>query len=162
MLNTWIQRENIVVKQEAADWREAIRMAAAPLLQHGAVEGRYVEAMIRSVEELGPYIAIAPGVAIAHARPESGVLRCAIGFATLARPVPFGSRENDPISLIVTLAALDHDAHIDAMGELMGILGDEEKRAAIEGAPDGDVLYRLLDLEERSGDVAEEDAGRIA
>ncbi|MFG6128711.1 PTS sugar transporter subunit IIA, partial [Staphylococcus aureus] len=48
-------------------------VASQPLLQEQVIEQCYVEAMIESVNELGPYIVIAPEIAIAHARPNNNV-----------------------------------------------------------------------------------------
>ena len=44
------------------------------------------------VDEHGPYIVIAPGLALAHARPGPEVLADGLAVVTLAEPVPFGHR----------------------------------------------------------------------
>ena len=36
--------------EKAEDWKEAIRMAASPLLEDGSIQASYIEAMIRNVE----------------------------------------------------------------------------------------------------------------
>ena len=53
-----------------ADWREAIRASGDLLVGTGAIGTSYVDAMIRTVEEHGPYIVITPGFALAHSRPD--------------------------------------------------------------------------------------------
>ena len=63
----------IIVKEQVNSWHEAITVASQPLLQEQVIEQGYVEAMIESVNELGPYIVIAPEIAIAHARPNNNV-----------------------------------------------------------------------------------------
>src|SRR5690625_5953189 len=50
----------------ATDWREAIRASGDLLVDTGAIGTSYVEAMVRTVEEHGPYIVITPGFALAH------------------------------------------------------------------------------------------------
>lgn len=50
----------IIVKEQVNDWTEAITIASQPLLQEQIIEQGYVQAMIDSVNELGPYIVIAP------------------------------------------------------------------------------------------------------
>jgi len=47
-------------------------LAGAFLVDTDAVFPSYVDAMVRAVEELGPYMVVAPGIALAHARPEDG------------------------------------------------------------------------------------------
>jgi len=104
------------------DWPSAIAAAGRLLVRAGAVEDRYIEAMVRVARELGPYIVIAPGVAMPHARPEDGAKRTAVSFVCLEQPVEFGNEENDPVRLVVGLAAVDHDAHIEVMRQLATVL----------------------------------------
>jgi len=40
--------------------------------------------------------------------------------------VEFGNKDNDPVYLLVALAAVDHEQHIKGLSELAGVLGDEE------------------------------------
>ena len=82
----------------AQDWRAAVRLAGDALVTSGATAPAYTDEMIATVEQLGPYIVIAPGIALAHSRPSPAVLRAGISLVTLARPVDFGHRTNDPVS----------------------------------------------------------------
>lgn len=50
--------------------------------------------------------------------------------ARLARPVAFGH----PGDLVVALAATDAQAHTAAMAELAKVIGDPDRRKALEGA----------------------------
>ena len=127
MLTSLLTKETIALNVEAEDWMDAIRKSAQPLLANGSIEPRYIDNMIQAVKDLGPYIAIAPGVAIAHAKPEQGVVRMGMSLATLKHPVSFGNTANDPIRLVLTLAAQDHDAHLNAMGDMVELLGSPDR-----------------------------------
>jgi PTS system ascorbate-specific IIA component len=83
--------------------------------------------MIQAFEELGPYMVIAPGIALAHARPSDAVLETGLSLVTLTEPVEFGSQSNDPVSLVIGLAAKDHDSHIDLLAALSELLADDQK-----------------------------------
>lgn len=61
-------RVNIV--ENVNDWKEAITLAAKPLVEDGSVENSYIDAMIANVNKFGTYIVIAPKVAMPHSRPE--------------------------------------------------------------------------------------------
>lgn len=108
------------------DWREAITLAGDGLVAQGITTDEYTREMIEAVEKHGPYIVIAPGFALAHSRPSPAVLGTGFSWVALADPVEFGSEQNDPVRLVVGLAALDHDAHIEAMSSLAGVLADED------------------------------------
>ncbi|MFJ6699069.1 PTS sugar transporter subunit IIA [Streptomyces sp. NPDC091272] len=128
----------------AADWREAVRDAGELLVATGATTADYTAEMIRNVEENGPYIVIAPGFAFAHARPSPAVLRTGMSWLRLARPVEFGHEANDPVNLVVALAAEDAAAHTAAMASLARLLGDPEASRALQEARTPQALHAVL------------------
>ena len=65
MQTTLLTKENILLQQDSTSWQEAIKKAAQPLLRNGSVSKQYVEAMIQSVLDAGPYIVLMPGFALA-------------------------------------------------------------------------------------------------
>ncbi|WP_347862311.1 BglG family transcription antiterminator [Salimicrobium sp. PL1-032A] len=93
MLNELLTTETIRFKDSVSGWEEAIRVASEPLLKKETIQPGYVDAMIESVHELGPYIVIAPDIAIPHARPEEGVNRLGMSFLRLKEPVAFSEKE---------------------------------------------------------------------
>ncbi len=119
--------ERIALNIQADDWEEAVRAVGKLMVDTGVVKDRYIEGMIATTKELGPYIVIAPGVAIPHSRPEDGVLSTCLAFAKLLPPVNFGNKENDPVHILFALGALDHSQHVDALKEIAEILSDQTK-----------------------------------
>lgn len=137
-------RKNLVdVDVTVEDWQGAIRAAGKLMVEDGAVEERFVDAMIRVAKEFGPYIVVAPGIALPHARPEDGVIQASIAIVRLSTPVEFGNEDNDPVYLVVALAAVDHEQHIDGLRQLALVLGDDEKIEAIKKAT---TREELLDI----------------
>ena len=55
----------------AATWQEAVKLAVDPLIESGAVQPQYYDAIVESTEEYGPYYILMPGMAMPHARPEA-------------------------------------------------------------------------------------------
>ena len=100
-------RSTIALKARAVDWRGAVKIGTDLLEKAGAVTHRYYEEILKSTEEHGPYYLLAPGIAMPHARPEGGVVETSYALVTLEEPVAFGDPENDPIDIIITLAAVD-------------------------------------------------------
>jgi PTS system ascorbate-specific IIA component len=118
----------------ADGWEDAVRRAGRLLEQVEAAEAGYTQSMIDSVHDKGPYIVIAPGFAFAHARPSDAVLRTGMSWLRLAEPVEFGHAKNDPVTLVVALAARDADAHQAAMAELATVIADPVRKAALDAA----------------------------
>ncbi|GLU47827.1 PTS sugar transporter subunit IIA [Nocardiopsis ansamitocini] len=119
---------------EATDWRDAISAAGGLLMAVGAVTEDYIVRMQRVVETHGPYIVVAPGLALAHARPCRAVLRTGLSLAGLAAPVRFGHPENDPVRLVIGLAGVDRDRHCAVLAELTAMLDSPGRLAALHGA----------------------------
>jgi PTS system ascorbate-specific IIA component len=138
----------INLRATAADWRAAVRLAGDALVASGATDAPYTDAMVATVEELGPYIVLAPGIALAHARPSPAVHRAGISLVTLLRPVPFGNRENDPVGLVIGLAAADEEGHVTALATLAEFLADQGRREALLAArTPADVLLLITAFE---------------
>src|SRR3989442_3538508 len=112
----------------ATDWRDAVRASGDALVAGGIPPPAYADQMIATVEQLGPYIVIAPGIALAHARPSDAVLQPGLSWVTLAQPVRFGHKDNDPVTLVVGLAAPDSSSHVQALATLAGLVDDRSRR----------------------------------
>lgn len=134
----------IRIGETATDWRAAVRLAGDALVASGATTPPYTEEMVSTVEQLGPYIVIAPGIALAHARPSSAVLRAGISLVTLLEPVAFGHRKNDPVRLVIGLAAVDEESHITALSTLAELLSDGTRRDGLIGAVDAREVARMV------------------
>lgn len=143
-LGRLLPEAGITIGAAAGDWREAVRAAGAGLVATGAATDAYTDEMILAVETLGPYIVIAPGIALAHSRPSPAVLKTGMSLVTLANPVPFGHRSNDPVSLVIGLAAPDDEGHVNGLAMLAGFLVDEERREALLGAATPGVIRSLI------------------
>jgi len=130
-LTELLSEDCIALDVDAATWEEAV-LAAGGLLEHAGIAGpAYTGSMIDNVEANGPYIAVAPGFAFAHARPSPAVHRTGMSWVRLAEPVAFGHPTNDPVDLVVALAATDAGAHTTAMAELAKVIGSADKRGAL-------------------------------
>lgn len=128
----------------AGDRTAAIRAAGDLLTAVGAASEAYTESMLRAVEQHGPYIVITPGFALAHARPDDSVHRTALSFVRLSRPVEFGHASNDPVTIVMGLAAVDASAHQQALAQLATVLADPASRAALDTASSPEVVLATL------------------
>ncbi len=158
-LTELLSPEAVALDVAAGDWRAAISAAGDLLTTTGVTTDVYTREMIDSVVEKGPYIVIAPGFAFAHARPSPAVHRTGLSWVRLAAPVEFGHKTNDPVGLVVALAATDAKAHTSAMAELAKVLGDPERRAALDVAQTpAEVLAILGPAESAPAEPAPADA----
>lgn len=115
------------------DWKEAIRLAATPLINAGNIEQSYVTAMINVVQKNGPFINIGPHIALAHARPEDGVRKMGMALLKVTPAINLVSADH-PITLFFVLAASDNETHLAALQELATKLQDRDSLAWLEQA----------------------------
>ncbi|MEW1748268.1 PTS sugar transporter subunit IIA [Streptomyces angustmyceticus] len=160
-LNDLLPTAAVRLDVRVADWRDAIRTAGGLLVETGATTEIYTAEMIRNVEENGPYLVIAPGFAFVHARPSPAVLRTGMCWVRLETPVEFGHEANDPVHLVVGLAAEDSGAHTAAMAALAQLLADPETARALQDAADPEALHTVLagtegERDDRPGDEGAE------
>ena len=129
-----VARNHIMTKVDALDWKDAVRKAGSLLVKSGEIEEGYISDMIRSVEELGPYMVITKGFALAHAAPCEAVKENAVSLINLKNGIDFGSK-NDPVHVVMCLACTDRESHIEKLSKIAKRLmqaGTVEELAACE------------------------------
>jgi ascorbate PTS system EIIA or EIIAB component len=135
---------------DAGDWKEAVKAGTDILVEAGTVTEQYYHEILAGVEELGPYFIMAPGMAMPHGRPEGGVLENSFAIVTLKEPVNFGDPDNDPIDILITLAAVDAKTqNEDAIIQVVTLLDDEKAMADLRKAT------RIEDLEKIFNELEE-------
>ncbi|SHO56475.1 PTS sugar transporter subunit IIA [Vibrio quintilis] len=126
-----IDNNSIQLQAAATSWREAVKIGTDMLIASGAITPEYHNAIISSVEELGPYIVIAPQLALPHARPENGVIHTAFALVTLENPVQFEG-EDEPVDVLITLAGSSSDEHMEGLMEVTQVLDDEDSDTGVD------------------------------
>lgn len=144
MLSEVITAEFIKVEEECIGWEEAIIKGAKILEESGSVKEHYKYAILKNFKELGPYMVIAPGIVLSHARPEDGVIKTGISILTLKNPIEFGSELNDPVKLVITLAAKDSTGHMNVLSKLMELLMNIEDLNKVFNAKSNEEVENLI------------------
>lgn len=126
LLQDLLSEENVSFHYPAETWEDVIRHGGQLMVDAGFTEPTYTEAMIDVVRDMGPYIVLAPGLAMPHARPEMGAKQVGTALVTLEKPIDFGSPENDPVSVAVFLCAPNKEEHIQLLTDIATLFEDEE------------------------------------
>lgn len=126
LLQNLLSEENVSFHYPAETWEDVIRHGGQLMVDAGFTDPTYTEAMIDVVRDMGPYIVLAPGLAMPHARPEMGAKQVGTALVTLEKPIDFGSPENDPVSVAVFLCAPNKEEHIQLLTDIATLFEDEE------------------------------------
>jgi len=137
--------DHILSNVEVSDWQQAVQTTGEFMRKAGLCTEEYIEAMIDLIQEYGPYLVIAPGIALLHARPDKYILKPGLVLITLKTPICFGHSENDPVWLLIGLAASDNKSHVDALAELAILLSEEGIVEKIkENSHQSDVIFQII------------------
>lgn len=131
-----LAQDRVCVDYHAEDWRDAVRKAGRLLCDSGAVEDRYIDAMVNNIEEYGPYIVICPGTALPHADVKAGVINEAASLIRLDPPVEFHHEMNDPVRYVIGMSVKSAESVNQAIYDLMMIFGNEKIKKMLDASPD--------------------------
>jgi len=144
-LRDLLKPENIEFAAEIHPWNEAIRNASNVLWENGSIELRYINKMIRLIQENQPYIMLADGVIVAHAGVDDGVARPAMSLYRMPERISIdGYMDAD---IIMVLATPDKTIHLTALYQLIHLLENEVNLNKIRMAENTEELVQLIEWE---------------
>ena len=145
MIDGFTLTKELVQLQDGFDsWEDAVQFSAEPLLKGGEIKQSYIDGMIESVKEHGPYIVIAPNIALPHARPETGSVKIGYSVTKLNKPVSFLDDGSADAQLFIALSCVDPETHLEMLQAIVMILSDQEKHDAIFAATTQDEMLALF------------------
>ena len=146
-LANFITPELITLQVSAQHWEEAVRAGGNLLFNEGLCESRYIDAMVKAIHDLGPYMVLAPGIALAHARPEDGMCKTGMSFINLAEPVNFGNEENDPVDIVISFGGVDNNSHLEMLRNLAEFLMIEQHQTFLKATTSKQNLLDFINTE---------------
>ncbi len=143
-LRELLTAERVATKVRVDNWEHAVRAIGRLMVDSGVVEERYIDGMIHTAKELGPYIVIAPGLALPHSRPEDGVLEPCMALITLDPHIEFGNPDNDPVDLVIAFGAVDNEQHVEALRDMATILSEPGNLEALRAAETKEEILEVM------------------
>lgn len=130
-MQKFIDEDDIKLCCHVKDCYEAMIESSNILVKNKKISQKYSDEIIEVFKKYGPYFVISPGICLAHSKPSSNVFQTGISLLTLKQPVSFGHLKNDPVSLVFTLASINHNDHLDLLKRIVLFLSDKEKLNAL-------------------------------
>lgn len=136
-----LTRETVRLGVHATDRADAIDQAGKVLLEVGAIEQAYVDAMHEREGVMSSYMG--EGFALPHGTDESRkhVNRAAVAFLQFAEPVVW---EDDEEALAALAVAARSDEHVGILATLARVLVDDDKAERLRTTDDVDEVLELL------------------
>jgi PTS system mannitol-specific IIA component len=143
-LTALISEESIRLDESATDKFDAIRQVGAALLDTGAIDASYIDAMIERENTVSTFVG--EGVAIPHGTlaGKGAVKKDALVVLRFPKGVDWDGNE---VFVCVGIAARGN-GHIALLSQLATVLLDPDKAAALRAATTSEQVYALLEPED--------------
>ena len=128
----------------AVDRADAIEQAGQVLVDAGAVERAYVDAMHEREASMSSYMG--EGFALPHGTDDSRrhVNRAAVAFLQFTEPVVWDPDDEDEAALAALAVAARSDEHVGILATLAKVLVDEDKAERLRTTDDVNEVLELL------------------
>lgn len=104
------ENKSIRLQAEAETWQDAVKSALTcwwrRMLSSRVTTGRFWMRLNSTVRTLCSHQPAMP-----HGRPEEGVKKTGFALVTLKKPLEFNHEDNDPVDILITMAAVDANTH---------------------------------------------------
>ncbi|WP_284140811.1 PTS sugar transporter subunit IIA [Virgibacillus sp. LDC-1] len=141
-----LREEAVLLDAEVSDAVEAILLSGDLLVKAGYASEEYTYAMIEGFQNVGPYIVIAPGIAIPHSRPERGAIATGFSLLRLKKPIEFGHEKNDPVNLVCAITGIGNNGHVEMLQKIATVLGDQRTHEQILKASNYTELSKIITI----------------
>lgn len=138
--------QNIEFKQRADSWQTAVDMSTGVMVAHDAISGEYAESVIQQINKYGPYMVVAPGVMLVHAKASDLDKRQypqpVMSLIRFADPVVF--EDDVTATLIFALYSPSPRMHLNALAQLTELLSNSTSRQKLFEAQTASEIFSLF------------------
>lgn len=142
-LTALLAPESISLGAEGMPWEDAVREGNRLLMQQGVTDARYGEKLIEIISTNNHPFIIRAGVAFPHVYMPECVKRTGFSIMTFQEELAFGP-SGQPVWFVITLAAVDKERHVAALGTLLDALNDDAFMAELKSSRDGREIWQRL------------------
>ena len=135
------------IDQEHVSWQNMIQMAGQPLVDDGLIAQEYVDEIITTCTEKGPYMNIGPNIVLAHARPLPSTKKAVMALLLSKQPAALLDDPAHTARLWIFLATPDDRSHIELIQKLATLLMDADRVQRVLAANSQEELLGSLRAE---------------
>lgn len=145
LLTNLIENDSILIDQKASTWQEAIAISCKPLVEKELINQSYIDAIISSTIENGPYYILAPFLAMPHAEAGLGVFKDCFSLVVFDKPFYFDG-DSRPVQILITLGATSSDIHTSvALPQIVAAFEDTTNIEKIIQAKSKEEIIEILE-----------------
>ena len=125
-------------------WQDMVQLAGKPLLDDEVIAQDYIDEIIHTCLDKGPYMNIDPDIVLAHARPLPSTKKASMALLLAKNPVALLDDAAHSARLWIFLATPDNKSHIELIQKLAVLLMDSAFLKKVLAADSKKELLRIL------------------
>jgi transcriptional antiterminator/mannitol/fructose-specific phosphotransferase system IIA component len=129
-----IKLSHITFAKRVYSWQDMVALASQPLIHSGAIQERYLRAMVDVITDYGFYMYMGSGVLLLHAKPTDGVNHLCMSMLKLDKPFIYDQNTLPETDIIIVLGATDDNSHLKALFQLNELIQHAEFMDSIRAA----------------------------
>lgn len=130
--------------QPDLSWQDMVQMAGKPLLDDGVIAQDYIDEIIQTCLDKGPYMNIGPDIVLAHARPLPSTKKASMTLLLAKHPAALLDDAAHSARLWIFLATPDNKSHIELIQKLAVLLMDSAFLKKVFAAASKQELLHIL------------------
>ncbi|MDI4567766.1 MAG: hypothetical protein E7Y34_01650, partial [Mycoplasma sp.] len=95
------------------------------LLREKIIDNTYIEEILDTTKNLGPYYLIAPKIALIHNKPNIKWKKNCLSFSYFKIPILFENKKENPINYFINLVTRDSISHIELIKQVVNIFSNQ-------------------------------------
>lgn len=135
------------IDQENPSWKNLIQLAGQPLLDDGLIAQEYIDEIVTTCTEKGPYMNIGPNIVLAHARPLPSTRKAVMALLLSKQPAALLDDPAHTARLWIFLATPDDQSHIELIQKLAALLMNADRVQRVLAANSQEELLASLRAE---------------
>lgn len=135
------------IDQENPSWKNLIQLAGQPLLDDGLIAQEYIDEIVTTCTEKGPYMNIGPNIVLAHARPLPSTRKAVMALLLSKQPAALLDDPAHTARLWIFLATPDNQSHIELIQKLAALLMNADRVQRVLAANSQEELLASLRAE---------------
>ncbi len=147
MLGNYILEEMIQVVDTVASVEEAIALCGDQLIKGNYINQAYVNSMIETYHEFGPYMVLVDKIALFHGKPGVGVNETAMCLTVLKEAYQLTNHEKK-IKLCFAFSSIDKENHMEMIQSFASFLMNNYNVDALLQATTKEEVIAVIKREE--------------
>ncbi|MFL1695859.1 PTS sugar transporter subunit IIA [Weissella kandleri] len=130
-------------KSEVLTLPNALQLVNKPLVRDKITTDQYANDILQLINTKGLYMMLNKNILLAHGQTNASVLGTGFSILTLDQPIMI-NQNNYTIDIIICFATINESAHLQGLSDLLKIITDPQKVAALRNSVNQNDILNLL------------------